>query len=213
MAILLSYLKVPLTWREVLVRTFKEGFYKDNVFGMAAQLAYYFFFALFPALLLLLAIASYFPLQTLVNDAFRTLGGFVPPEALQIITDQIQKISEGKPGGLLTFGVAAALWSSSSAMSAVINTLNSAYDIEEGRPWWRVQLTATFLTVAVAVFILVSFALVIVGPTLAERVAAWMHMGPAFAWTWKILQWPIVFALVWAGISLIYYFAPDVQQN
>jgi membrane protein len=213
MAVLLSYLRVPLTWREVLARTFREGFYKDNVFGMSAQLAYYFFFALFPALLLLIAIASYFPAQTLINDAFKTLGGVAPPEALKIITDQIEKITQGKPGGLLTFGVAAALWSSSSAMGAIINTLNNAYDIEEGRPWWRVQLTAIALTLGVALFILVSFALVIIGPTMAEKVAVWVHLGPAFEWTWKILQWPLVFALVGVGIALVYYYAPDAEQD
>jgi len=122
-----------------------QGGARDNIFGMAAQLSYYFLFSLFPALLLLMAIASCFPVQTLVNDIFTALGGFAPPEAISIITHQIKKITEAKPGGLLTVGVAAAIWSSSSAMSAVINTLNNAYDIEEGRPWWKVQLTAISL--------------------------------------------------------------------
>jgi membrane protein len=67
--------------------------------------------------------------------------------------------------------------------------------------------------VALALFIVVSLALVLVGPTLAEKVAVWAHMGPVFAWTWKILQWPIVFALVTLGIALIYYFAPDAEQD
>jgi membrane protein len=211
MAALLASLAVPLTWRELLARTVKEAL-DDNIFGMAAQLSYYFFFSLFPALLLL-AIASYFPVQTLVNDVLTTLGGFAPPEAISIITDQIKKIREAKPGGLVTFGVAAAIWSSSSAMSAVINTRNNAYDIEEGRPWWKVQLTAISLTLGVAVFILISFALVIAGPALAGKVAVWMYLGPAFEWTWKILQWPVVFALACTGIGLIYYFAPDAEQD
>src|SRR5258705_2394379 len=179
MAVLLEYLKVPVTWRQVFTRTGREAF-ADNVFGMAAQLSYYFFFALFPALLLLITIASYFPIHTLVDEVFRSMGGFAPPEALSIITEQIQKITQAKPGGLLTFGIAAAIWSTSSAMSAIINTLNSAYDIEEGRPWWKVQLTAIVLTFGVALFILVSFALVIVGPTLARQVAVWMQPGAAF---------------------------------
>jgi membrane protein len=211
-AVLLASLAVPLTWRELLTRTGREAL-GDNIFGMAAQLSYYFFFSLFPALLLMMAIASYFPVQTLVNDVFAALGGFAPPEAISIITDQVKKITEAKPGGLLTFGVATAIWSSSSAMSAVINTLNNAYDIEEGRPWWKVQLTAISLTLGVAVFILISFALVIVGPALAGTVAVWMHLGPAFEWTWKILQWPVVFALACTGIGLIYYFAPDAEQD
>jgi membrane protein len=212
MAGLLGYLKVRLTWRDVFLRSVREA-YADNVFGMAAQLSYYFFFALFPALLLLMAIASYLPAQLLVDNAFKTLGGFAPPDAINIIVDQIKKITAAKPGGLLTFGVAAALWSCSSAMTAVINTLNSAYGVEEGRAWWKVQLTAICLTFGVALFILVSFALVIVGPGLAERVAAWMDLSLALAWSWKILQWPFIFLLAGSGISLIYYFAPDVQQR
>src|SRR6185295_9417240 len=212
MAFMLAYLNVPLSWREILTRTVREAL-GDNIFGMAAQLSYYFFFSLFPALLLLIAIASYFPAQALVDQVFKSMGGFAPPEALSIITEQIKKITDAKPGGLLTFGVATAIWSSSSAMSAIINTLNGAYDIDEGRPWWRVQLTAILLTIGVALFILVSFTLIIVGPTMAEKVAVWVHLGPVFEWTWKILQWPLVFVLASVGIALIYYYAPDAEQD
>jgi membrane protein len=213
MAFLLASLKVPLTWREVFKRTFHEALWKDNCVGLAAELAYYFFFALFPALLFLIALASYFPVATLIDDMFRLLGGFVPPEMLSIITDQIKKISEGKQGGLLTIGVLTALWSSSAAMTAIIDTLNRAYGVEEGRPWWKVRLTAILLTMGVALFILVSFALVLAGPTVAERLANAWGLGPAFEWSWKILQWPIVFVLASSGVALIYYFAPDVEQD
>lgn len=93
------------------------------------------------------------------------------------------------------------------------STLNAAYDITEGRPWWKVRLTAIGLTVGLAFFILVSMALVIAGPTLAERIADAMRLGPAFEWGWKILQWPLVFALVATAIALVYYFAPDAEQE
>ena len=210
---MLSSLKVPLSWGEILKRTFNEAFFKDNCLGMAAQLAYYFFFALFPALLFLLAVASYFPIDTLVDDLFRSLGGFLPPEVMSIITEQIVKISEGEQGGLLTLGVLTAIWSSSAAMTAIIDTLNSAYDIEEGRPWWKVRLTAIALTVGVAIFILVAAALVIAGPTAAEFITARTFLGPAFEWTWKILQWPVAFLMVSTGIAVIYYYAPDAEQD
>ena len=141
MAFMLAYLKVPLSWGEILRRTVRESI-NDNCLGMAAQLAYYFFFGLFPALLFLIAMASYFPLETLIDDMFAMLGGVAPPEALSIITDQIRKISEGEQGGLLTLGMLLALWSTSAAMTSIIDTLNAAYDIEEGRPWWKVRLTA-----------------------------------------------------------------------
>jgi membrane protein len=213
MAVMLAFLKVPLTWGQIFRKTLNEAFYEDNCLGMAAQLAYYFFFALFPALLVLIAFASYFPYHTLVNDLFTAVGGFAPPEALQIITAQLAKISNGQHGGLLTIGMLTALWSSSSAMTAIIDTLNAAYDISEGRPWWKVRIIAICLTMGVALFIILSFALVLVGPTLAERLAAILHLGAAFEWTWKILQWPLVFVLVSGGMSLIYYFAPDAEQD
>ena len=213
MPILLRHLDVPLPWREIFRRTLYEAFWKDNCLGMAAQLAYYFFFALFPTLLFLVALASYFPVATLIDDLFRTVGGLMPPEALQIITDQLLKLSESEDAGLMTLGMLLAVSSSSAAMVAIIDTVNRAYDVEEGRPWWKVRLTAVVLTVAVATFILVSFALVIVGPTLATTLAERLHMGAAFEWTWKILQWPIVFGLTSISMALIYYYAPDVEQD
>ena len=144
---------------------------------------------------------------------FRTLGGFVPPEALTLITEQIVKISKSEDGGLLSLGVLLAVSSSSAAMTAIIDTLNRAYGIEDRRPWWKVRLTAIALTVGVAVFILVSFALILTGPTLATELAKNWGLGPAFEWTWKILQWPVIFAMVSVSIAFIYQYAPDVEQE
>jgi membrane protein len=210
MAFLLAYLQVPLSWGQILRRTFHEAL-KDNCLGMAAQLAYYFFFALFPTLLVMIAIADVFAADVL--KMIGGLGGVVPSAALTLVTDQLGKLTEGEQGGLMTIGMLTALWSSSAAMTAIIDTLNTAYDIEEGRPWWRVRLTAIALTIGLALFIVVAFALVVAGPTLAERLADRLFLGAAFEWTWKILQWPLVFALVSAGIAVVYYFAPDAEQD
>jgi membrane protein len=213
MAKLLRWLGVEISWREILKRTIYESFWKDNCLSMAAQLAYYFFFALFPTLLFLVAVASYFPVTTLIDDMFRTLGGFLPPEALQLITEQIVKISNSKDAGLMSLGVLLAVSSSSAAMTAIIDTVNRAYGIEERRPWWKVRLTAMALTVGVAIFILASFALLLTGPTLATRLADIWGLGPAFEWGWKILQWPLIFIMVSVSIAFIYRFAPDVEQE
>jgi membrane protein len=213
MAKLLRGLGVHISWREILKRTIYEALWKDNCLSMAAQLAYYFFFALFPTLLFVVALASYFPITNLIDDMFETLGGFLPPEALQIITDQIIKISNQKNAGLLILGVLLALSSSSAAMTAIIDTLNHAYGVEERRPWWRVRLTAIALTLTVAVFILSSFALILTGPTLATTLADAWGLGPVFEWTWKILQWPVIFSLVSVVIAFVYRFSPDVKQE
>jgi membrane protein len=211
-ALMLEALRVPLGWKQLLTRTWAEV-QADNCLGLAAQLAYYFFLALFPALLFLVALASYFPIANLVDQITAMLARVAPYEALKLIQDQLIKISQDKNGGLLTIGMIGTFWSTSSGVTAIIDTLNQAYDIQETRPWWKVKLIALGLTIALAVFILVSFALVLVGPTLAEKVAVWMHLGPVFEWTWKILQWPLIFCLVAFAIAMIYYFAPDAEQD
>ncbi len=212
MAFMLAHLKVPLTWGQIFQRTIKDAI-GDNVLGMAAQLSYFFFFALFPALLFLLAVASYFPIDTLIDDMVGMLGGITPPEVLSIITEQIKKISEGEQGGLLTLGFLLAIWSSSAAMTAIIDTLNNAYDIDEGRPRWKVRLTAIGLTVGMALFILVSVALIVLGPPAARWIEETTSLGNAFVWTWMVLQWPFVFAIVSVGFAIVYYYAPDAEQD
>ena len=209
---MLAYLHVPLSWPELAKRTAKE-IWADDLLNLAAQQAYYFFFALFPALLTFISIASFFPIENLVGEVVAVLGRFAPPDVLRIITEQIKQISQSGHGGVLTFAFLLTIWSSSGAMVSIITTLNAAYDITEARPLWKVRLIAMALTLGMAFFILVSIALVLVGPTLGEQLAIKLYMGAAFKWAWWIIQWPVVFALVASGIGLVYYFAPDAEQE
>jgi membrane protein len=209
---MLARLKVPLGWWEILKRTGREAV-TDNVFDLAAQQAYYFFFALFPALLFVLSIASFFPLASLTDNVVKMLGRVAPHEVIDIINTQLRQLGDRNSGGLLTFAFLVALWSSSGAMVSIITTMNACYDVTESRPWWKTRVTAIGLTIGLALFILVSMFLVLAGPALAEHLAATMRLGAAFKWTWWILQWPVVFALAATAIGLVYYFAPDVEQD
>jgi membrane protein len=204
--------EMNLSWSELIKRTVRETM-SDDAQGLASQLAYYFFLSLFPALLCLLAIASFFPLQHFTDDVVRMLGPVAPREVIEIIRQEMVKIAEGQHGGLLTIGLLGALWSSSSAMVAVINAMNRAYDIDEGRPWWKVRVTAATLTFALSLLIVVAFTLVVAGPQLVDALASRFAFGTMFIWTWKVVQWPLAFGLVVAGIGLIYYFAPDAEQS
>jgi membrane protein len=203
--------KIPIGWPELFKRTAAEVV-ADNCLNLAAQLAFYFFLALFPALLFLVALISFIPVTGLLEMITATLARVAPGEVIGIIQDQVLKIADDESTGLLTVGILGTIWSMSSGMDAIISTLNQAYDIQESRAWWRVKLRAVALTLALAVFIVLAFALLMIGPTLAERVASWFYLGPAFVWSWQILQWPVVFALVSLGIAIIYYFAPDAEQ-
>lgn len=212
MAALLERFRVPLSWPQLLKQTFTETL-ADDVFNLAAQQAYYFFFALFPALLALISIASFFPIENLTGEITTMLQRVAPRDVTDIVTDQIRQIGQSNAGGILTLAFIFTLWSSSSAVLAMCSTLNAAYDITEGRPWWKVRLTAIGLTLGLALFILVSMTLVVAGPTLAEKIAASMNLGAAFTFTWKLLQWPVVFVMVATAVAMVYYFAPDAEQD
>jgi membrane protein len=202
---------IPISWGELLKRTAKETS-ADNVLGLAAQLAYYFLLALVPAIVFLVALTSFFP-PDVIDQMMTGLAAFAPPDVLSIIEEQIRSLRGGDHGGVLTFGLLFALWSSSAAVVSITDALNRAYDIEEGRPWWKVRLVAIGLTLSLALFVLVAFTLVMIGPTLAESIAQRVGLGSAFATAWKIVQWPVVFALIAIAIAVLNYFAPDAEQD
>jgi uncharacterized BrkB/YihY/UPF0761 family membrane protein len=136
--------QMNLSWTELITRTFRKAM-GDDVQGLASQLAFYFFLALFPALLCLLAVASFFPLEHFTDDMVRLLGPFAPREVIEIIRTEMAKIGDGRHGGLLTIGLLGAIWSSSAAVVSVIGAMNRAYDIDERRPWWKVRALAILL--------------------------------------------------------------------
>lgn len=208
---MVSNFEMNLSWSALLKQT-AEKTMRDDAQGLASQLAYYFFLALFPALLCLLAIASFFPLQDFTGQVVRSLGRVAPADVIEIIRQQMANIGQQNHGGLLTIGLLGALWSSSSAMVAVMGAMNKTYEITEARPWWRVRVTAIVLTVALTLLVVISFTLVVVGPQLADAVAHHFAFGAVFVWSWQILQWPIAFALVVVGIGIVYYFAPDAER-
>jgi membrane protein len=209
---MLAHLRVPIGWTDLLKRSVK-GAWNDDILNLAAQQAYYFFFALFPALLFVVAIASFFPLQSLTDEVVSKLSGIAPAAVIQIINEQLSELGKQNSGGILTFAFLVTIWSSSGAMVSIITTLNAAYDVTETRPWWKTRIIAIGLTVGIASFVLASMFLVIAGPALGERLANTLNLGEAFKWTWWVLQWPVVFALVASAIGLVYYFAPDVEQD
>jgi membrane protein len=186
---------------------------KDECLGRAAQLAYYFLFALFPFCLFLTTLLGYLPIPDLLDRLLATLGPMLPGEAFRLVQDNIRQLVSGPRGGLLSFGILAALWTSSGALTAIIDSLNRAYDVEEGRPFWKVRLTAIGLTVGLSVFIVVALVLLTFGPQIGGWVADLVGLGRAFELTWNILRWPVIVGLLILAMALLYYFAPDVEQE
>jgi len=201
----------PLPWTELVRRTVRETI-EDDCLGLAAQLSYYLCLALFPALLFLIALSSFFSLHTLTDDVAGALGPFVSSELLALIQDQMRRLAQADDGGLVTVGVLGALWGSSAALVAMVGAINRAYDLKETRPWWRVRLIAASLTLALAVLVIVAVTLVMAGPTLTHLFGI-ADSNVSWKWVWNLLRWPAAFALVAFGIGLVYNYAPDADQD
>ena len=203
-----------LSWLELAKRVWKETT-DDKMFGRAAELSYYFLLALFPLLIFLTSIIGLVigegtgTRQTL----FSYLGRIMPQSAFQLIEATMVEVSAGSSGGKISFGLLAALWAASNGMSAITESLNVAYDVEESRPWWKTRLVAIILTVALSVLIISALLLVVAGGHIGESLGGYLGYSSAFATAWKIIQWPVVLAFMILAFALIYYFAPDLREQ
>jgi membrane protein len=206
------YFRAPVPWTALARRTIVDTF-RDGCPGLAAQLAFYFLLGLFPALLVVLSLLTYLPVDAALGQTIERMQAFMPDEVATLVQRELDTLLQGAHGGLMTFALAGAIWSSSSAMSAVISTLNRAYDIEEWRPWWKTRLIAIALTVALAIFVVAAFALVVGGADLARAVASWVGAGDIFRRVGQVAQWPVAFALVVFAIDLVYHFAPNADTE
>jgi membrane protein len=188
---------------------------EDEVFGRAAELSYYFLLALFPLLIFLTStIGVVLGADNGTRQAlFSYLARVMPPSAFQLIESTMTEVSASSSGGKISFGILAALWAASNGLGAITQSLNVAYDVKEGRPWWKQRLTAISLTIALSVLIISALILVVAGGHIADGLAGRLGFSSVFAITWKILQWPIVFAVMILAFALIYYFAPDLHDQ
>ena len=172
---------------------------EDDCLGWAAQLAYYLLFAVFPFFLFLTALLGFLPIPNLMERIIGGLAMVLPGEAVTLLQDNIRQLVTEQKGGLLSFGILAALWSSSSAVVAITAALNQAYDVEEGRPWWKVRGIALLLTMGLSLFLLLAVVLLIFGPQLGRGLASLVGLGSVFETLWNILRWPVSAGLLIGG--------------
>ncbi|MDT5061142.1 MAG: rane protein [Acidobacteriota bacterium] len=203
-----------LSWKQLGKRVWSE-MNDDDVFGRAAQLSYYFLLALFPLLLVMMAFLGIFADRgtELRNNLISYLGQVMPSSAGDLVQKTVDELSSQSGAGKISFGLLATLWAASSGMGAISESLNSAYNVKETRPWWKTRLVAVGLTFALAILIVSALALLLYGYEIADAIAGWAGLSGAFTITWKILQWPIVLFFILLAFNLIYYFAPDKKQG
>jgi len=187
----------------------------DNILGLAAQTAYYFFLSLFPLLLFFAPMVGVFGNKqrnfTMILDQ---LQGAVPSDAFSVIQDVVRDVvlSPSAPG-VMSIGALLALWAGSNIFSALMDALNLAYGVKETRPFWKRKLIAVAAVVIAGGVLLTATIVLIAGGNIVDAVGDRIGLGTAARWIWTIV--PVSLAIVaLIGVAwAVFYFLPNLKQN
>ncbi|WNB85049.1 YihY/virulence factor BrkB family protein [Cellulomonas sp. ATA003] len=207
----LSDLTKP-SWKYILRKTLRE-FGKDQCTDLAAALTYYGVLALFPGLLAVVSLVGLVGDPQETTDALLGVAGDLGVEITDTIEETIAGLATAPAAGLgLVTGLLGALWSASGFVTAFSRAMNRMYEVEEGRPFWKLRPIMLLITlIAVVIIAVVALALVVSGP-LAEAIGNAVGLGDAALTVWSIAKWPVLAALVALVIAILYYGTPNVQQ-
>jgi membrane protein len=201
------------SWKYVGRKVLRE-FSDDQCTDQAAALTYYGVLALFPAILALVSILGLFSdPQQAVGTVVDTIRPMVSPDTLETVEPVLTQLASSQAAGLtLVVGLLGALWSASGYVGAFGRAMNRIYEIEEGRPFWKLRPLQLIITlVAITLAALVLAMLVVSGP-LAESIGNQLGLGSAAVTAWDIAKWPVLFVFVMITVAVLYYATPNVKQ-
>ncbi len=199
----------------VWTRTFR-AMLSDNLLSRAAEMGYYFLFALFPTLVCASAILGLAARQASViyDSLLHYLALVLPGGAYTMVIQTFNQTTAAATGGKITLGLVAALWSASVGFASIQDGMNTVYKVRESRPYWKARGAAILVTLLLSVMVTANLG-VLLGGDLMARVAHVRIWHPALAVSAAILihlvQWTVASGLLLLQFSTIYYFGPDLK--
>jgi membrane protein len=190
----------------------------DNLLGRAAELAFYFLFALFPTLfsassILGLAARS---ASSIYLRLLEYLALVVPTSALGMVLTTFNETTTNATRGKITFGLIASIWSASVGISAIQDALNTVYRVRDPRSYFRARLSAIGLTIMLSVLATLTLAAMLGGDFFAAfahaRIANPFFAG-LFALIVRLIAWIAATALLTLCFAVVYYWAPGVRKR
>ena len=182
---------------------------KHHTMAFAAALAYYFVVALFPFLIFLSAVVAHLPLPDFYGQIMGLIGRVVPAASMGPLRSLMKDTILSTHRSLLTFGILLTLWSASSGFTALIDALNTAYDVAETRPYWKTRSLAIGFTFSVGCLLVVALALLLVGPLLNAKLTEAFGLGTL----WPYVRWAVAIACTVLAVELLYFVAPNVKYR
>jgi membrane protein len=206
---------VPL--REVAVRTWKS-LIQDRIFGHAAELGFYFFFALFPTLISASSILGLIARSAtrIYDRLLHYLALVLPSQALGTVLTTFNQTAAASSSGKITFGLIAAIWSASVGISAIQDTLDAVYKIEDSRSYIGKRIAAIGLTIVLTAIMTLCLASMLGGDFVAAIAKHRIHdqvIKIAAILAARIIGWTVAAALLALAFAVIYYYAPDLKTR
>ena len=199
-------------WKHTFKRTISE-FSSDGGTDIAAALTYYGVLSMFPMLIAFVSVIGLFgdPVRT-VNTLLDLLDQMGAGEQLEAVTPVIQSLASNQSAGLaFILGLAGALWAASNYVNAFSRAMNTIYEIEEGRPIWKLRPWLLLLTLVILLLIvLVALSLVLSGPV-SEVIFGAIGLSGVANTVWNIAKWPVMFLVVIVIVALLYWGTPNVR--
>jgi membrane protein len=205
-----------LTKRSVFyaIRKTVREFSKDQCTDLAAALTYYAVLSIFPALVVIVSLLGVFGQGERTTDAvLQIVGDLAPGSAADTLRAPIQQLVESPSAGFaLIAGIVGALWSASGYIGAFGRAMNRIYEIDEGRPVWKLRPLQLVLTLgALVAAAATAFMLAVSGPV-AAAMGDIIGAGDVSLTVWNIARWPLILALMALAVAALYYATPNVQQ-
>ncbi len=202
----------------IVLKRSAKAFLDDNLISRAAELGYYFLFALFPMLLSASSILGLIAKKasTVYMGLLNYLSIVIPHSAFQMVIETFNQTAAAATGGKFIFGLAAALWSASVGFAAIQDTANIVYKVRETRPYWKAKLQAIGVTVLLILVITMALFTMLAADYLVRRTEDFTRnhvMMVTEVTLIHVVSWICVLVLLMLLFALIYYFAPDVKNK
>ncbi|QQP93000.1 YihY/virulence factor BrkB family protein (plasmid) [Skermanella sp. TT6] len=195
------------------VRDLYQSISDDNVFNGAAALGFYLTLTIFPALLVIMSVIPYLPIDQVDQAIMDLLGQALPDEASGLVSQVVQQVTGERRGGLLSISLLAALWAVSTGMYAVMQQLNITYDVKEARSFVRARATAIGLSLLFGVLVIGAFSLIVLGGIIQDWIGNRFGFSHTLLTFFAAFRWVIIVLALLLGFAMIYSYAPNVQQR
>jgi membrane protein len=201
------------SWRYVLRKTWRE-FGDDHCTDLAAGLTYYAVLALFPAAIALVSLLGVVgQAQNSVQTVLDVLQPLVSPSTLKTIQPALTHIANSPGAGIgLVVGLLGALWSASGYVGAFGRSMNAIYEIDEGRPFWKLRPVMLLVTLVAILLIAVVLVMLIVSGPLASSLGSVIGLSAQAVTIWNIVKWPVIALFVMVIVAILYHATPNVKQ-